>query len=268
VRTQRLLLVTAFPFGLGFVASFFVALHTARGLHYDDALFRRVSGSQLVPVETAGERALGTIDVGSLLAGAAVLAFLALARGRVARALAAVALVGTSVVSVELLKHGLPRLAGALPAGRPPTFPSGHTAVAVSLGLALVLAAPPVLRPLAAVAGATYAAGIGLSVIALGWHYPSDVVGSFCVCGFWACVAGALSGGTARRPAVSIPGFVAAVVAVALGLLLAAFVASRHSTAVAELRSRESLVGMAALLGALSLSTFAALTPLFEERGR
>jgi hypothetical protein len=94
------------------------------------------------------------------------------------------------------------------------------------------------------------------------------VVGSFFVCGFWACVAGALSGGTARRPAVSIPGFVAAVVAVALGLLLAAFVASRHSTAVAELRSRESLVGMAALLGALSLSTFAVLTPLFEERGR
>jgi len=268
VRTQRLLLVTALLFGLGFVATFLVALHTARGLHYDDALFRRVSGSRLAPVETAGERALGTIDIGSLLAGAAVLGFLALVRGRVARALAAVALVGASVVSVELLKHGLPRVEGAIPAGRPPTFPSGHTAVAVSLGFALVLAAPPVLRPLAAVAGATYAAGIGLSVIALGWHYPSDVVGSFFVCGFWACIAGALSGGTARRPAVSIPGVVAAVVAVALGLLLAAFVASRHSTAVAELRSRESLVGMAALLGALSLSTFAVLTPLFEERGR
>src|SRR6185436_12629241 len=58
VRTQQLLLVAALLFGLGFAATFLVALHTARGLHYDGALFRRVSGSRLVPVETAGERAL------------------------------------------------------------------------------------------------------------------------------------------------------------------------------------------------------------------
>jgi membrane-associated phospholipid phosphatase len=268
VRTQRLLFVTAFLFGLGFLATFVATLHTARGLHYDEELYRRVSGSELVPIETAGERALATIDIGTLVAGAVVFGFLALVRGRAARALAAVALVGASVVSVELLKHGLPQLGGAIPAGRPPTFPSGHTAVAVSLGLALVLAAPPVLRPLAAVVGAAYAAAIGLSVIALGWHYPSDVAGSFFVCAFWACAIGAIAGGTARRPAVSIPGVAAAVVAVAAALLLAAFVASRHSTAVAELRNRESLVGMGALLGTLSLATFAVLTPLFEESDR
>jgi membrane-associated phospholipid phosphatase len=262
------LLAAALGFALAFLATFAVALHTSRGLHYDNALYRRVSGNALVPVQAAGERALATIDIGSLLGAALVLGFLAFARGRMARALAAVAIVAGSVVSAELVKRGLPHISGAIPPGRPPAFPSGHAAVAVSLGLALVVAAPPVLRPLAALLGSAYAAGIGLSVILLGWHYPSDVVGSFFLGAFWASAAGAVAGGSPRRPALSVPGLIAAAVVVSLGVFVAAVVASRHPTAVVEVRSRESLIGMAALLGALSLATFGLLTPLLEERER
>jgi len=132
-------------------------------------------------------------------------------------------------------------------------------------GLALVLAAPPVLRPIAALVGAAYAAGIALSVIALGWHYPSDAVASFFICGFWACIAGIVSGGVARRPTVSVPGILAAIVVVGAGLFAAAILASRHPAAVAAVRSRQSLIATAALLGVLSLATFSALTPLLEE---
>jgi len=46
------------------------------------------------------------------------------------------------------------------------------------------------LRPTAALIGATYAAAVGFSLVALGWHYPSDVAAAFCLCGLWACVAG------------------------------------------------------------------------------
>jgi membrane-associated phospholipid phosphatase len=267
VKTQRLLVAAAFLFALGAVATYLVALHTARGLHDDAALYARVAGNGLAPVKAAGVHALATIDIGSLAAAALVLCFLAFARGRTARAVAAGALIAVSVGSVELLKHGLPHIVGAIPSGRPATFPSGHTSVAVSLGLALVLAVPPVLRPTAALVGASYAAGIALSVIVLGWHYPSDAVGSFFICGFWACIAGVVSGGVARRPAVSVPGLLSAVVIVALGLFAAAFLASRHPYAVAAVRSRESLIATAAALGVLSLGTFGVLMPLFDEDG-
>ena len=265
VKTQRLLITAALLFGLAFFATYLVALHTAQGLHDDAALYARVAGNGLAPVQAAGRQALATIDVGSLAVAALVLCFLALARGRVGRAIAAAALIAMSVGSVELLKHGLPHVGGAIPSGRPATFPSGHTSVAVSLGLALVLAAPPVLRPIAALVGAAYAAGIALSVVALGWHYPSDAVASFFICGFWACIAGIVSGGVARRPRVSVPGLLAAVVIVAMGLFAAAILASRHPYAVAAVRSRQSLIATAAVLGALSLATFGALMPLFEE---
>jgi membrane-associated phospholipid phosphatase len=172
------------------------------------------------------------------------------------------------VASVEVLKRGLPHLGSAIPSGRPPTFPSGHTSIAVSLGFALVVAAPPVLRPFAAVVGTAYAAGVGLSVILLGWHFPSDVVGSFFVCGFWAASIAALLRGTRPRPALSPLGALVAVGAVALGLIVAAVAAGRHPGAVDELRSARSVLATAAALGVLSIALFGAFTPLVEEEVR
>jgi predicted thioesterase len=49
------------------------------------------------------------------------------------------------------------------------------------------------------------------------------------------------------------------------GLLVAAYLASRHPSAVAELRSSRSLIATGALVGVLSLATFAVLAPLLEE---
>jgi hypothetical protein len=136
----------------------------------------------------------------------------------------------------------------------------------VSLGLALVLAAPSVLRPTAAVVGAAYGAGIGLSVIVLGWHYPSDVVGSFFICGFWACAAAAFLSGTVDRPSVSRGGLATAIVAVAAGLVIAAVLAGRHPGAVVAVHTSRSVVATAAGLGLLSVVLFAMYTPLVEER--
>jgi membrane-associated phospholipid phosphatase len=263
---NKLLLLAGALSALGFAAVFAVALHTGRGLYDDAELFRRVSGSDLSAVDRAGERTLATIDVGSLVVGAMLLGAIAFLQGRIARAVAAVALVGLSVASAELLKHGLAHIPGALVSGRLPTFPSGHTAVAVSLGLALVLASPSVLRPVAALVGAAYAAAVGFSLVVLGWHFPSDVIGSFLLCGFWASVVGLVLGSRTRRPAVSVPGVVLALCAVAAGLFIAAVVASRHPAAIAEVRTRESLVALGALLGALSLGVFTAFAALFEER--
>jgi membrane-associated phospholipid phosphatase len=206
------------------------------GTHDDVALFRHVSGTDLVRVRAAGGRALETIDVGSVVLVTVVIALVARRR-----ALAAVGVVVLSVGSVELLKTI-----------RDDTFPSGHVAVAASLGLALALAVPPAVRPLVQLVGAAYAAGVALAVVVLAWHYPTDAVGAFCVAGFWTSLLG---GG--RRPTFTRAGVVLAVAAVGLGLVVAAWIAYRHPVGVAALRTRHALVATALLFGAVSLATFA-----------
>jgi membrane-associated phospholipid phosphatase len=265
MRARGLLAALALLCAVGSALTFLVALHTAHGLHDDAALYRRVSGNGTAVFDHAGRTALETIDTTTLGLGVLALAFLALARGRAGRALAAAAVVACSVGSAELLKHGLPHIARAVPPGRLATFPSGHTSIAVSLGLGLLLAAPPVLRPAAALLGAAYAAGIGLAVIVLGWHYPSDVVGSFFLCGTWAALAGIALRAVPGRTAVSPRGLVVGLAVVAVALAAAAALAARHPLAVQSVRSSPALAATAAALGVLSLAVFGALAPLVGE---
>jgi membrane-associated phospholipid phosphatase len=206
------------------------------GTHDDVALYRHVSGTELVRVRAACGRALETIDIGSVVVVTLVIALVARRR-----ALAAVGVVVLSIGSVELLKTL-----------RGDTFPSGHVAVAASLGLALALAVPATVRPLVQLVGAAYAAGVALAVVLLGWHYPSDAVGAFCVAGFWTSLLG---GG--RRPVLTRTGALLGAAAVAVGLVIAVWLAYRHPVGVAELRTRHALVATGLLFGAVSLATFA-----------
>lgn len=238
-------------FALAFAVTFLVAIRTSVGLHDDAFLFHHVSGNARAPVRTA-TRAVETIDVGSLAVGIVLVGLL----GRARRGIVAAAVVVLSLATAEGLKHGLPHLGGLLPVGRAPTFPSGHTSIAASLGLAVVIAVPAVLRPLAAIVGAAYAAGIGLALVVLAWHFPSDVVGSFCIAGFWASVGAALVA-TPSRPRAT--GLAVSAVAVAFGLLIAALLAVRHPAAVESLRTQRALVATAAAIGAVSVATFAAV---------
>ena len=127
-------------------------------------------------------------------------------------------------VTTQVLKQEVGRpdlLPSSLPNG---SFPSGHVTVAMSLAMALVLVAPPALRWAAAAVGSAYAIGVGVAVVLLDWHRPSDVLGAYLVTVIWtALVAAALlsapdAGGLAenrpRRPAVARA---AGVLIVALG---------------------------------------------------
>jgi hypothetical protein len=182
-------------------------------------------------------------------------------------AIAALCVVAASVGSAELLKHGLPRVSGALPAGRLPSFPSGHASVAVSLGMALVLVAPPLLRSTAALAGATYAAVVGVALVALGWHYPSDVLASFLLSGVWGSLAAATVSRSSRpRPGVVRGDLVIAACVAATGLAAVAVLGVAHSAVVGAVRSRETLVAMALSTGLISLATFAPVAWLAERR--
>ncbi len=65
------------------------------------------------------------------------------------------------------------------------SWPSGHATAAMTLALAVVLASPARLRPLAAALGAAFAVAVSYSFLALGWHYPSDALGGFLVATIW-----------------------------------------------------------------------------------
>jgi membrane-associated phospholipid phosphatase len=187
-----------------------VAFGTQRGLMFD-------AQSIVPPQDPAHLRfkhlvwsLLRTIDVSSLaLVGGALILF-ALARRRWDNALAvAILLLGANLTTKGLklvLTRTDPFHANALRGDGVEGFPSGHATVAMSLALALVIAAPPALRALAALAGASYATAIGIGLILLGWHFPSDVAGGFLVAAAWAGFATVAAGRlTARFPQATRP---------------------------------------------------------------
>jgi hypothetical protein len=191
---------------------------------------------------------------------------------------AGVVILGANVTT-QVLKGTLarPDLLGLGPFNGPPSFPSGHVTVAMSLAMALTLVSPPALRPAAAVAGALYAVGIGVAVIGLDWHRPSDVAGAYLICVGWtALVAAALEHAARRaparrrgraRPAGPSPRAAGAAVA-ALGLtflVLAGIAGARRVEALRVLDDRTAFTVAAVLLSALCVALAAAVTALLQR---
>jgi membrane-associated phospholipid phosphatase len=179
----------------GCAALFLVLLVTAYG---SDAA-RRMDATSLmgfVAVEPNGGAIPDFLahfgDPGAVIFLGAVLAGIALLRGRPRVAAVVVLLIGITSISSQVLKVVLayPRYEGTVGNARvaPEAFPSGHSTAAMAIALALVLVVPARLRPLAAVVGAGFALSVAFSVIALGWHFPSDAVGGFLLASGWALV--------------------------------------------------------------------------------
>lgn len=146
-------------------------------------------------VEGLVDTVLEAVTVLSVLAAIVAIGFIALIRGRVLLAVAATLLIVGANVTTQLLKFLIerPELGIDLArAGAGNSLPSGHTTVAASVAVALVLVLPPAVRGVAAVLGAGYAAFTGAATVSAAWHRPSDAVAALLVVGAWAALAGAL----------------------------------------------------------------------------
>lgn len=82
----------------------------------------------------------------------------------------------------------------------PASWPSGHATASLVLVLCALLVAPRAARPVVAAVGAVFTAGVALAVVALGWHFPSDVVGGWLVALVGAGVGAACLPSAARLP--------------------------------------------------------------------
>jgi membrane-associated phospholipid phosphatase len=122
----------------------------------------------------------------AMLVGAVSIALL---RGRRRGALAAVLVVAGANVTTQLVKVLLahPRVKVAIGGDpfEPNTFPSGHTTAVASIAIAYAFALPAARLRLTFTLGAALTLAVGCSVVTIGWHYPSDVLGGILVAAGW-----------------------------------------------------------------------------------
>jgi membrane-associated phospholipid phosphatase len=193
VTAGRLVLLTAVQI-LAFVALWRLAVGTEEGQLLDTiALTGNSIGRQRI--DNLVSTVLSAMSVVSLVAATTVIGFVALIRGRVILAIVTTLLVAGANLTTQLLKHGLDRPDYGIDPARAAvgnTLPSGHTTVAASVAVALVLVLPPRVRGWGALLAAGYAALAGVGTLSAGWHRPSDAVAAFLVVGAWASFAALL----------------------------------------------------------------------------
>jgi membrane-associated phospholipid phosphatase len=133
-------------------------------------------------------------DLAALLILLAAIGALGWKLGRRRELLAATVVVAGANLTTQLLKVTLEHARNkafehGVELPWPNSFPSGHTTAAASIAVALLLVVPARHRLAALLAGATLTAAVGLSVVILAWHYPSDVLGGLLVVGAWGFAA-------------------------------------------------------------------------------
>ena len=144
-------------------------------------------------IASAVDTVLNTISVLSLAVATATVGFIALIRRRIALAFGAVLLIVGANLSTQVAKAIIARPQLGVDVQRAAagnSLPSGHTTIAASVAVALILVLPPRLRAVAAMAGAVLTTLVGVATLSAGWHRPSDAVAALLVVGAWACVAG------------------------------------------------------------------------------
>jgi membrane-associated phospholipid phosphatase len=266
-RRARQLLLLALACVAMCAVVYLAAVQTTPGQRFDnDALEGRAADRPRVQEATGN--LLQTVSVASivLIGGACVV--VALVRRNPLVALGVVVVIAGANVTTQLLKDVLPRpdlvADEVLPNN---SYPSGHTTVAISLAVALLLVVPAATRGLAALAGTGYAALIGAGTVTSGWHYPSDPVGAYMVTVAWGAAVAALilfARGRSRRrhrrlDDAPVVGPLFAVVGV--GLLLLTFLAIVVTT-IALHRGRLDAVDVTRVYGVSLLAIVGVVTLL------
>ncbi len=158
------------------VLIYLATVDTIRGQRFEDVVLQATAGRHWSPVLDV----LDSITVWSVAAVVIAVIVIGRLRGSTFLGLVAAGVIVLSVATSEVLQHGLPRPL-LLSHGYRRTdhsFPSGHTAVAMSMLAALVLVVPHRRRGLAALLGAVWAVGVGVLTLTASWHRPGDTLGA------------------------------------------------------------------------------------------
>lgn len=184
-----LVLGAAEAYGFTQVWKFFVQTEHGQLLDYVALTGNSIGRAR---VESVVDRVLNGISVLSLTVATVVVGFIALIRRRVALAVGAILLIAGANVTAQLFKAILARPDLGVDPERAAvgnSLPSGHTTIAASVAVALVLVLPAKARATGAIIAATFAALAGVATLSAGWHRPSDAVAALLIVGAWAAAA-------------------------------------------------------------------------------
>ena len=173
-----------------------VALATAPGQVLDTILMEGTMRSAS-RYEAFSTLITGIVSVPVMVAAGLFVALVAAARRRptlAGRALGAV--VGANVTTQILKDYILTRPNLGVTTGAGNSLPSGHTTVAVTLSLALIVVAPQWFRGPSAWFGWAWTSLMSVSVMMEGWHRPSDAITAALIAGAWALALSPIE----RRP--------------------------------------------------------------------
>ena len=176
----------------GFVAVWRFFVQSAHGQLLDTVA---LAGNSIghARVENLVNTILNTISALSLVIAMAVIGFIALTRRRVAVAFGAMLLIVGANVTTQVLQRVIDRPQVGVDLERAAagnSLPSGHTTIAASVAVALMLVLPAGIRGAGGILGALLAAVAGVATLSAGWHRPSDAAAALLVVGVWACAAG------------------------------------------------------------------------------
>ena len=234
-----------------------LAFHSTRAAWVDAITLQGFMGLDGEPTRALAEAVAGLGDPVPFAFALAGIVAIALLRGRGRLALLAAGAPLAAAITTQILKPVLadPRshewLVGLHVSAA--AWPSGHTTAAMSLALALVVVVPGRLRPLAAAAGGLFTIAMVYSLMLLGWHFPSDVLGGLCVATGWtlagAAALGALEGRRLSLEALRTPALALATAAAAA----ATVVLARADAALAYAESHTTFVAAAGAIAVAAL---------------
>lgn len=237
------------------VAVALVALHTGAGQRLDErAMASVVAGRE---AELTVLSLLGRVSIGAVLTVAVVCVVLAVMRGRVRLAVAALVVIAGANVTTQVLKE-IVLQRSALDVIAPNSLPSGHTTVVASSVGALLLVAPRALRLVVAVFGALAVTVTGASTVVAGWHRPADILAALAVCLAWTA-AGAIIVGGSHSPTLGLG--VGTLVGAAAGLVLLVGIGVRPAYGWSGFAEATVVLGVMALATAVTVDLMERISP-------
>lgn len=176
-----------------------LAVGTASGQRLDQLIFSGATEHE-GRLSTYAEIAVGTVSVPVVSALLALAVVLVLVRRRPGQLVGIATLVLGANLTTQVIKRLLVTREALGPGIdlTPNSFPSGHTTLAATAIIALVLAGGRS-RVVLAPVGAVWTAAAGIGTLVVGWHRPSDVVGAITVVAAWTFLILALEGMGVRR---------------------------------------------------------------------
>ncbi|MDO5034845.1 MAG: phosphatase PAP2 family protein [Actinomycetaceae bacterium] len=128
-----------------------------------------------------------SITATTIAVAAAVIMLIAAIRARFALAMrVGVMILGANIMAQLFKTYLIHRPYMGVGFDLPNSFPSGHATVLMSLALGLVIVLPRKIRSIAALVLSLAVSAALVSVVMLGWHRPSDVVGGILIAFMWA----------------------------------------------------------------------------------